>query len=294
MSDREGTAEHRRDRKEDIALRVFAFSAVSSSRRRTRRTSRRRRRARRGSPCCRPKIAARRRRAISRSSAPVCTAATRRPSASRVRALGRLERPALIPDILPVAAPRAARRSEPKRRTRSARPRRAGRATRRRPRRRSTPSFAPLAARLKVEAEPDVRAAICETIGRLPYVTAAQVGSGGADAGRDGRPRRDGDRSARRRAGPRSARAHAAQAARARRRSAGAAAPAGDAGEGRSGHRRAGAPPRARGADDGRGGRRGDAGRAPRTIPTRRCGGWRCARRRPRRRRWRPPSSTAS
>jgi cyclophilin family peptidyl-prolyl cis-trans isomerase len=33
----------------------------------------------------------------------------------------------------------------------------------------------PLVARLKVEAEPDVRAAICETIGRLPYVSAAQV-----------------------------------------------------------------------------------------------------------------------
>ena len=28
---------------------------------------------------------------------------------------------------------------------------------------------------LKVEADPDVRAAICETLGRLPYVTAAQA-----------------------------------------------------------------------------------------------------------------------
>ncbi|HMJ86517.1 MAG TPA: hypothetical protein VK504_25240, partial [Vicinamibacterales bacterium] len=34
---------------------------------------------------------------------------------------------------------------------------------------------AALAARLKVEAEADVRAAICETIGRLPYSTASQV-----------------------------------------------------------------------------------------------------------------------
>jgi cyclophilin family peptidyl-prolyl cis-trans isomerase len=34
---------------------------------------------------------------------------------------------------------------------------------------------AALAARLKVEAEADVRAAICETIGRLPYSTAGQV-----------------------------------------------------------------------------------------------------------------------
>ena len=37
--------------------------------------------------------------------------------------------------------------------------------------------LAPLAARLKIEAEPDVREAICDSVGRLPYVTAAQVES---------------------------------------------------------------------------------------------------------------------
>ena len=35
--------------------------------------------------------------------------------------------------------------------------------------------LSPLAARLKIEAEPDVREAICDAIGRLPYVSAAQV-----------------------------------------------------------------------------------------------------------------------
>ena len=150
-------------------------------------------------------------------------------------------------------------------------------------------AFAPLAARLKVEAEPDVRAAICETIGRLPYATAAQA-SGGADAARDGGPRRDADRSARRRARVSkrwcacSASCRSPVRRSARRCCAGWRCPL----TGRSRHRRARAPPRARGADDGRGGRRGDAGRAPRTIPMRRCAGWRCARRRPRRRRSAP------
>ena len=75
----------------------------------------------RGSPSFRPKIAARRRRAISRPSAPARAAATRRPSRIAVRALGRLERPALVPDILPALDTRCPR-CAPKPRTRSDRP----------------------------------------------------------------------------------------------------------------------------------------------------------------------------
>jgi cyclophilin family peptidyl-prolyl cis-trans isomerase/HEAT repeat protein len=90
-----------------------------------------------------------------------------------VRALGRLERPALIPDIVfalrhPVeevrveAANAIGQAAE-------------GWKT-------EAPSAAaidgavsPLVARLKAETEPDVRAAICETIGRLPYRTSDQA-----------------------------------------------------------------------------------------------------------------------
>jgi cyclophilin family peptidyl-prolyl cis-trans isomerase len=68
-----------------------------------------------------------------------------------VRALGRLERPSLIPDILP-----ALRHALPEVRAEA------------------DAVVAPLVARSRVEADADVRAAICDTIGRLPYQTAAQ------------------------------------------------------------------------------------------------------------------------
>jgi cyclophilin family peptidyl-prolyl cis-trans isomerase len=93
-----------------------------------------------------------------------------------VRALGRLERPLLIPDILP-----SLRHALPEIRSEAANaiaqaaqgwkggtaPAAAAIDT----------AFAPLVARLKVEAEPDVREAICDAIGRLPYVSAAQAES---------------------------------------------------------------------------------------------------------------------
>ena len=94
-----------------------------------------------------------------------------------VRALGRLERPALIADIAPGAAASAAGvRAEAANAIGQAA--QGWKAT-------SAPAaaatldaaLAALAARLKVEADADVRAAICETIGRLPYPTAAQVDS---------------------------------------------------------------------------------------------------------------------
>jgi cyclophilin family peptidyl-prolyl cis-trans isomerase/HEAT repeat protein len=91
-----------------------------------------------------------------------------------VRALGRLERPALIPDIVP-----ALRHPVPEIRTEAANA--IGQAalgwkTDKPPAASAVDAVvAPLAARLKIEAEPDVRAAICETLGRLPYVTAAQA-----------------------------------------------------------------------------------------------------------------------
>jgi cyclophilin family peptidyl-prolyl cis-trans isomerase/HEAT repeat protein len=91
-----------------------------------------------------------------------------------VRALGRLQRPELISEIAP-----ALRHAFPEIRSEAANaigqaaqgwrgdtaP--AGSAI--------DAAAAPLAARLKVEADADVRAAICETIGRLPYRTEAQV-----------------------------------------------------------------------------------------------------------------------
>ena len=92
-----------------------------------------------------------------------------------VRALGRLERPALIADILPLL-----RHSVPEVRAEAANavaqaaqgwkkdpPPAAGAAL--------DTALATLAARLRVEADADVRAAIAETIGRVPYMTAAQV-----------------------------------------------------------------------------------------------------------------------
>ena len=92
-----------------------------------------------------------------------------------VRALGRLERPALIADILPLL-----RSAMPEVRAEAANaigqaaapwksdPPKAAAAT-------LDTALASLAARLKVEADPDVRAALAETIGRLPYTSATQV-----------------------------------------------------------------------------------------------------------------------
>jgi len=93
-----------------------------------------------------------------------------------VRALGRLERSELIPDILP-----ALRHSVAEIRVEAANA--VGQAAQGwkgdKPPAATTvdSAFAPLVARLKVEAEPEVRAAICETIGRMPYATAAQAES---------------------------------------------------------------------------------------------------------------------
>jgi cyclophilin family peptidyl-prolyl cis-trans isomerase/HEAT repeat protein len=89
-----------------------------------------------------------------------------------VRALGRLERPSLISDILP-----ALRHSVPEVRAEAANA--IGQASqgwkREKPDAGLDAALAALAARLKVDAEPDVRAAIAETIGRLPYASGAQV-----------------------------------------------------------------------------------------------------------------------
>jgi cyclophilin family peptidyl-prolyl cis-trans isomerase/HEAT repeat protein len=90
-----------------------------------------------------------------------------------VRALGRLERPALIPDITPLL-----RHSAPEVRTEAANA--IGQAAQawkhEKPAGGALDSaLAALAARLRVDADTDVRAAIAETIGRLPYATAAQV-----------------------------------------------------------------------------------------------------------------------
>ena len=91
-----------------------------------------------------------------------------------IRALGRLERPSLIPDIAP-----ALRNAFPEIRSEAANA--IGQAAQ--GWKRDSPPAASavdavvntLAARLKVEADHDVRAALCETVGRLPYATAAQV-----------------------------------------------------------------------------------------------------------------------
>jgi cyclophilin family peptidyl-prolyl cis-trans isomerase len=93
-----------------------------------------------------------------------------------VRALGRLQRPALIVDITPFL-----RHALPEVRAEAATA--MGQAAQGWKSDQPAPAAAldatavSLAARLKVESEPDVRAAICETIGRLPYATAAQVES---------------------------------------------------------------------------------------------------------------------
>ena len=93
-----------------------------------------------------------------------------------VRALGRLERPALILDITPLL-----KSALPEIRAEAAnaigQAAQGWKGDQHAPSAALDPAVAALVARLKVEAEPDVRAAICETIGRLPYATAAQVES---------------------------------------------------------------------------------------------------------------------
>jgi cyclophilin family peptidyl-prolyl cis-trans isomerase/HEAT repeat protein len=93
-----------------------------------------------------------------------------------IRALGRLERPALIPEITP-----ALRHALPEVRAEAACA--IGQAAQgwKGERPASTVAFdaavASLVARLGVEAEPGVRAAIGSSIGRMPYASAAQVGA---------------------------------------------------------------------------------------------------------------------
>jgi cyclophilin family peptidyl-prolyl cis-trans isomerase/HEAT repeat protein len=91
-----------------------------------------------------------------------------------IRALGRLERPILIPDItfalrnpLPEIRSEAADAIAQAAQGWKREPAAGGSAR--------DAAFAALASRLKVEADADVRAAICESIGRLPYATAAQA-----------------------------------------------------------------------------------------------------------------------
>jgi cyclophilin family peptidyl-prolyl cis-trans isomerase len=92
-----------------------------------------------------------------------------------VRALGRLERPSLVSDIVP-----ALRHPLPEVRSEAANA--IGQAAQGWKGEKTPPSatafdaaVSPLTSHLKVEEDSDVRAAICETIGRLPYTTAAQV-----------------------------------------------------------------------------------------------------------------------
>jgi len=90
-----------------------------------------------------------------------------------VRALGRLERPALIADIASVLV-----RSEPENRAEAATAiGQAAQGWKKAPPAAGAldSAFTTVANRLKVEADADVRAALCETIGRLPYANAAQV-----------------------------------------------------------------------------------------------------------------------
>jgi cyclophilin family peptidyl-prolyl cis-trans isomerase len=91
-----------------------------------------------------------------------------------VRAMGRLERPALIPDLVP-----SLRHALPEIRADAANAlaqAAQGWKGDKAPAASAIDAVsAPLVARLKVEAEPDVREAICGALGRLPYVTAPQA-----------------------------------------------------------------------------------------------------------------------
>jgi cyclophilin family peptidyl-prolyl cis-trans isomerase len=108
-----------------------------------------------------------------------------------VRALGRLERPNLIPDILPqLKSPWAEVRAEaanavgqaaqgwkeaPARRSAAVRVTGSVRTLNATGVESAAAVAATLVARLRAEDEPSVRAALCQTIGRLPYTAAAQV-----------------------------------------------------------------------------------------------------------------------
>ena len=101
-----------------------------------------------------------------------------------VRALGRLERPALMADLIP-----SLRHSLPEIRSeaanaiaQAAQGWKQGAGSGVQGSGFTAPTAAaidgasnPLAARLKIEAEPDVREALCDALGRLPYVNAAQA-----------------------------------------------------------------------------------------------------------------------
>ena len=91
-----------------------------------------------------------------------------------VRAIGRLERPALIPDLLP-----SLRNALPEIRSEAAnavaQAAQGWKGDKAPAASAIDAASGPLAARLKNEAEPEVRDAICDALGRLPYVTAAQV-----------------------------------------------------------------------------------------------------------------------
>jgi cyclophilin family peptidyl-prolyl cis-trans isomerase len=85
-----------------------------------------------------------------------------------IRALGRLERAALIADIVP-----GLRHELPEIRSESANA--VAQAARNADRRAVDSAQASLAARLKAENDSDVRAALCEAIGRLPYTAPEQI-----------------------------------------------------------------------------------------------------------------------
>ena len=134
-----------------------------------------------------------------------------------VRALGRLERPMLIAEILPLLrSANADVRAEAANAIGQAA--RRGRWIRRKPRRRRSTTLSPaLAARLRVEADVDVRAALSETIGRLPYTTTTQVDKADQVLVDMAIARRIGDRSARRGQGLRGINPHQPQASAAER-----------------------------------------------------------------------------
>jgi cyclophilin family peptidyl-prolyl cis-trans isomerase/HEAT repeat protein len=92
-----------------------------------------------------------------------------------VRALGRLERPALIPDILPLLRHAVAE-------VRAEAANAIGQAAQGWGREKGVEAadLATLVARLKIEGDTDVRAAIAETIGRLPYHDRQQADKAGS------------------------------------------------------------------------------------------------------------------
>jgi hypothetical protein len=91
-----------------------------------------------------------------------------------LRALGRLERPALIPDILP-----GLRHPQPEVRAEAAnaiaQAAQGFRTAATGPNSTASSAETALISRLGIEADPGVRAALCEAIGRLPYSTTADV-----------------------------------------------------------------------------------------------------------------------